>query len=171
MTSDDLPTPDEPSAATVRPAAKYGRSASVPSPVTFETACTGTPIATDSTSRARLDVVAEIRLREDDDGLGAALPAERQVPLEPADVQVAVEARGQEDDVDVRGDDLLDRLAVVVGRHPRELRPPRQHGLDHGGLGRRDGHPVADRGQVAALVGRMAKPAGELGRAVPRRAV
>ena len=78
---------------------------------------------------------------------------------------------GQEDDVDVRGDDLLDRLAVVGRRHPRELRPPRQHGLDERRLGRRDRDPVADRGQVAALVGGMAKPTGELGRAFPARGV
>jgi hypothetical protein len=118
-----------------------------------------------------LHVVAKIRLREHDDGVGTALPAECQVPLEPADVQVAVEPGRQKDHVNVRGDDLLDRLAVVVRRHPRELRPPRQHGLDHGGLGRRDGHPVADRGQVAPLLGRMAKPARELGRAFPARGV
>ena len=50
LISVDLPTPDEPSAATVRLPVKYGRSSSTPSPVTFETAWTGTPTATASTS-------------------------------------------------------------------------------------------------------------------------
>ena len=115
------------------------------------------------------DVVAEIGLRQDDDRRGAALPTQRQVSLEPPDVEVAVEAGGQEDDVDVRGDDLLDRLAVGGRGHPRELRPAGHDRLDERPLGPvriRDGDPVADRGQVAALAGGMAKPAGELGRAV-----
>ncbi len=51
LTSDDLPTPDDPRAATVRPAAKYGASSSTPSPVRLLTTCTGTPIAVSSTSR------------------------------------------------------------------------------------------------------------------------
>ena len=62
----------------------------------------------------RLDVGAEIGLGQDDDRGGAALPAQGQVPLEAAGIEVAVEARGQEDDVDVRGDDLLDRVAAVA---------------------------------------------------------
>ena len=35
--------------------------------------------------------------------------------------------------------------------------------MDECGVGRRDGDPVADRGELAPLGGVMAKPAGELG--------
>src|SRR5262249_13029385 len=59
-------------------------------------------------------------------------------------------------------------LTVVGCGHSRELRPAGQDRLDERTLGSariRDRHPVADGGQVAALDGGMAKPAGELGRA------
>jgi hypothetical protein len=54
---------------------------------------------------------------------------------------------------------------MIVGRHPGELRAPRQDRLDQGALGAvgiGDRDPVADGGQVAALVQGMAEPAGEL---------
>jgi len=119
----------------------------------------------------RFDVRAQVGFRQHDHRRRAALPPEGQVPLQPPDVEVAVQARGQEHGVDVRGDDLLDRLAVIVRRHPRELRPPREDGLDERRVGRRDGDPVADGRQVAALLGGMAKPAGELGRPLAPRGV
>ena len=76
--------------------------------------------------------------------------AEREIALEPAQVEVAVERRHEEDDVHVRGDDLLDRLEA--GGLARERRPPRQHGLESRGRpavgGERD--PVADGGQIGA---------------------
>ena len=50
LTSVDLPTPDEPSSAIVRPGSRYGSSPSRPSPVSALSAISGTPSATDSTS-------------------------------------------------------------------------------------------------------------------------
>jgi hypothetical protein len=60
---------------------------------------------------------------------------------------------------------------VVVGGHAGELRPPREDGVHQRRVGRSDGKPVADRGQVAPLGGGMAKPAGELGLALSARGV
>ena len=63
----------------------------------------------------------------------------------------------EEDDVDVRGDDLL------VGLGPRdlarELRPPREDGLDHA-VAQRD--PVADGGEVGASRRARAELRGDL---------
>ena len=65
-----------------------------PSPVRFEIACTGTPyaIVLDLCHR-RLRCGVEVALREHDDGLGAALPGEGQVPLQPAQVEILVQRR------------------------------------------------------------------------------
>lgn len=121
--------------------------------------------------RRSLRVRTEVRLRQDDHRRRAALPAEREVALEAPRVEVAVEPRDEEDDVDVRRDDLLDRLAVVGGREARELRPSRQHGVDERRVGRRDRDPVADRGQLAPGLGGVAEPAGELRRLLAARRV
>ena len=89
----------------------------MPSPVTFETACTGTPTATDSTSAtAAIDVVAEVGLRQHDNRVRAALPREHEVALEPAQVVVLRQRADEEDDVDVRGHHLLLADAVLVAR-------------------------------------------------------
>ena len=103
FTSVDLPTPEEPSRTTVRPGPRYGSSSSRPSPVTELTGWTGTPIATDSISAiAAVGVLGQVELRQHDHRVGAALPREREVPLEPARVQVAVEGHDEEHRVDVR---------------------------------------------------------------------
>ena len=88
FTSVDLPTPDEPTSVAVRPPARWATSSSMPSPVTAETTCTGTPKVTPpSCATAASMLVAQVGLGQHDDGLGAALPGERQVALQPARVR------------------------------------------------------------------------------------
>ena len=74
------------------------------------TAWTGAPPATGSTpATAAVDIVGEVGLVEDDDRLGARAPGQGQVALEPARVEVGVERGHDEQQVDVRGEDLLRR--------------------------------------------------------------
>src|SRR5262249_35713021 len=86
-------------------------------------------------------------------------PRERQVTLDPTNVEVEVQAADDEDDVDVRRDDL--RLRLVPRDLPHEGGAPRQDRLDPGaalvGTGG-DGDPVA-YGRMLVVV---AQPAGEL---------
>ena len=68
------------------------RTASSPSPVTFESAWTGTSAAIDSIrGEGGRGVGCEVALREQHDRLRAALPREDEVALETAQVQVLVE--------------------------------------------------------------------------------
>jgi hypothetical protein len=60
--------------------------------------------------------VCEVALRQQHDGLRAALPPQDEVALETTQVQVLVEGADDEDDVDVRGENLL------LGRLPGVLR-------------------------------------------------
>jgi hypothetical protein len=101
---------------------------------------------------ARVHVVAEIRLREQDDRLRAALPAQRQVALDATDVEVVVEPRDDEYDVHVRREHL--RLRLVERRLPDERTPPRQDGVDCRPAfvgARSDGEPVANCGMLAFM--------------------
>src|SRR5918996_1652898 len=112
------------------------------------------------------DVVGQVALVEDDDRVGAAVPAGGQVTLEAAHVEVGAERAHEEDDVHVGGHDLLARPA---GRLPREDRPARQESVDRGGVRIRrvaDGHPVADRRQVGGAERGMAELPGDLGGAL-----
>src|SRR5207248_1457713 len=52
-------------------------------------------------------IVAEIGLVHDDDRRRAALPREREIPLETPDVEIAIERRHEQDAVDVGRNDLL----------------------------------------------------------------
>ena len=123
FTSVDLPTPEEPSSAIVRPGARWERIRSRPSPVRLEIAWTGTPKAIASTSSTlQLVVGAEVGLRQHDHGLGAALPGHRHVALQAAEVEVLVQRHDQEDGVDVGGEHLL--LRGVQRDLAGELRPP-----------------------------------------------
>jgi hypothetical protein len=61
----------------------------------------------------------------------------------------------EEDDVDVRGDDLL--VDLGPGDLARELRPSRQDGMDEAAAER---DPVADGGEVGAAACRRAQPRG-----------
>ena len=104
-----------------------------------------------------LDVLRQVALRQHDHRLGAALPGHDEVALEAARVEVVPERGDEEDDVDVRSDDLLVHLGP--GHLPRELRPPRQDGVDEAGAER---DPVADGGEVGAPARRGAKPRRDL---------
>jgi hypothetical protein len=90
-------------------------------------------------------VVAEIGLGQYEHWHRPTLPAKRQVALEPAQVQVAVQGAHDEDRVEVRSQHLL------LGRRPRRLagerRPPRQHSLDRLVV-KRD--PIAHGGQLGS---------------------
>ena len=98
------------------------RSSSTPSPVSPLTTWTGTPIATPRYGGQRgLDVVAEVGLGEHDDRLGARVPHCRQIALEAAEIEIAVEAGDEEDDVDVRSEHLL--LGREQGGFPGDRRP------------------------------------------------
>ena len=141
-----MPTPDEPTNAAVRPGPIRARTASTPRPSNELTTRTSAPAAIASTrGQGRLGVFGQVGLGQHDDRLGAAVPGDRNVALEPAQVQVAVERRDDKDDVEVGADDL--RLGAPAGGLPDQRAPTRQHGLDHhiAGLARFDGHPVTDR--------------------------
>ena len=76
-----------------------------------------------------VEVVGHVGLVEHDHGRRAAGPRDREVALEAAEVEVAVEARHDERDVDVGGEDLLAgagcRPASGVAGVPAERRPAR----------------------------------------------
>jgi hypothetical protein len=94
-----------------------------------------------------LRVLAEVGLGEQDHRLRAALPAERQVPLQPAQAEPLVERVDQEYDVDVGRHDLPDRL--LAGGLPREAGAPLHQRPQDGVVAARDGRthrrPVAHR--------------------------
>ena len=165
FTSVDLPTPDEPSSAIVRPGVEVR-------PNELEA------FAGDARDRvhgdaerdrldlehAQLPVGAEVGLRQHDHRLGAALPRHRDVALEAAEVEVLVQGHDEEDGVDVRREHLL--LGRVEGDLARELRPPGEDVLDRRGSlvgpgGDRD--PVADGRQVAGAARLVREPAGRVG--------
>jgi hypothetical protein len=107
--------------------------------------------------QAQRQVGAEIRLVQDDDGLGAALPRGRQVALEAARLEVAFRQRHDEKHhVDVRGEHLL--LALQPRHLAREPRASREHGVDP--LRERD--PVADGREVGRGGYIVAQAAGHL---------
>ena len=115
-----------------------------------------------ATSRTRNGVGAHVCLVEQDDRLGAAVAREQQVPLDAAQVELAVEPAHEEDDVDIRGDHLLP--AVPPGLAPRETGPTGQHRADPGGTVLRvglDRHPVADGGQLGRGARARPEPTGD----------
>ena len=109
-------------------------------------------------------VRAQVGLREDEHRLRAAVPGQHQRPLQPPQVEVAVEARHQEQGVDVGGEDLLVRR--LSGRLPRQPAAPRQHGVKGGplltGTGRGD-HPVPHHRKVRRPRRLVAEAARNLG--------
>ena len=110
------------------------------------------------------DIRAEVGLRQDDDRLGAALPGGRQIPLEPAQAEVIVEAAEQEDQIDVGSENLVDRVAI--GGLAGDRTSPPEDGVDPGPAVIRpatQADPVADRGQDAADRSLVIERAGYLG--------
>ncbi len=125
-----------------------------------------------------LQVVGDVGLVEDDDRVHAARPGDREIALQPAQVEVVVEARDDERHVDVGCDDLL--VGEVTGAAParvrgaaHERRLARQDrgddrrivgpGLGAGGFER---HPVPDGRVVRRGESVIAEAAGHDRRAV-----
>ena len=121
--------------------------------------------------QSTVDVVGEVGLVEDDDRRHAARPGDREIALDPAQVEVVVETRDQERDVDVRGHDLL---VVDAGPAPRRIR---RHPLEHAPARQDRGHdiagvehdPVADRREVGLGERGVPERAGDRHRPVARR--
>ncbi len=90
----------------------------------------------------RRDVVDEVDLRQEHDGLRTALPRHRQITLEAACVEVERQRLDQEGDVDVRREHLLAR--GVQRLLARQHRATWQHLLDERRFGT-EPDPVADR--------------------------
>ena len=99
---------------------------------------------------ALVHVVADIGLVEDDDRVDPARPRDGQVPLDPPKVEVVVEPRDEERNIDVRGHDLLvvetGAATRAVGGHSTERRTPRQDRSDRATLV--EGDPIADDREV-----------------------
>ena len=91
-------------------------------------------------------VVAEVGLRQQDHGPRAALPAQRQVALQPPQAEPLVERVHQQHDIDVRRNHLPDRL--LARRLPGEAGAPFQqldnHRVVAAGHGWSHRRPVAD---------------------------
>ena len=105
-----------------------------------------------------LDVLRQVALRQHDHRLGAALPGHDEVALQAARVEVVPEGGDEEDDVDVRGDDLL--VDLGPGDLAREFRPPREHGVDQAAAER---DPVADGRKVGPPARGAPEPRRDLG--------
>ena len=73
-------------------------------------------------------VGAQVALIQYDHGVGAALHAQRQVALQPAEVEIAIQPADQENQVDIGGDGLL--IFPPSGRAAGEQGAARQHGFD-----------------------------------------
>ena len=137
----------------------------MPSPVTAETTWAGTPKVTAAELRdGRLELSAQVGLGQDDDGLGAALPGEREVALEPARVEVVDER------VTTKTMSTFAATTCSTDSKPAALRTNAvRRGSTAstvaraalGVAGERD--PVADRGQIGAGGGPVAQPAGHVG--------
>lgn len=110
-----------------------------------------------------IGVATDIQLGENDDGAGDAIPGEHEVALEAAWADALIERGNEEDGVDIRGDDLLDRaLACGAAGKFRSAGEDRVDdatgigGVRGGGL---EGNPVAHGGEgvrCACLVGELA---------------
>ncbi len=96
-----------------------------------------------------VEVVAHVELREHDHGIRSRVPGRDQVALETARVEVLVEARHEEDGVDVRDENVL--LGLEPRRLARHLRAAREERLDREAVTGcvADDDPVADRGHPA----------------------
>ena len=99
----------------------------------------------------RRDVVNQVRLVEDDHRRRPAVPRGQEIPFDAARIEIVVETRNEQHDVDVRGDDLF--FGWIAGRAAREPAESRQHGTDARVAAVRRGldrHPIADRRVIRA---------------------
>ena len=102
------------------------------------------------------DVWGEVGFRQHHDRLSAAFPGGRDVPLEPPQAEVVVEAGEQESRVDVRRQHLLG--GILAGVLADEGASPRQDRRDRCGWHHPD--PVADGRQLPAHVVFVEKATG-----------
>ena len=139
---DDLPTPEDPSSAPVRPTPDArARARATPGAGIVDGMDLDRRRERADLIDRHLRILHEISLVQDDDRGGAALQGDREVAFEPARIEVVIEAADQEHGVDVRGDDLL--LGGIARRASRETAEPRQHGLDARVRRRRGGGSTA----------------------------
>jgi hypothetical protein len=110
----------------------------------------------------RGDVGALVGLGQDQDGPGAALPGDHQVPLDAAGVEIVIEAADQQGGVDVGRQDLWGHRQT--GCAPREAGPAWEDGADEGarltGIGRAS-DPVANHGPAGRIAGGGPEAAGQ----------
>ena len=162
----DLPTPDDPRRATVRPRPQVGLEPLAPEPGHGAGDLDGHADGDlGDALEDGLEVRPQVRLAEHDDGLRAARPGRAEVALQAAHVEVAGQGLDDEDGVDVGGHDL--RVDAALGGGAHEGGAPRQDRLD--------GHrrvraarwldasddPVADGGAVGRDGGGVAEVSGQ----------
>ena len=152
LTSVDLPTPDEPRIAAVVPGAGARAGRRARSPVRAETATVARPgaIGVDRDEPA-VDVVGQVGLVEDHDRRDLARPGDREVALDPAQVEVVVEPATSS------ATSMFDAMICSSSRLPPRRLPsaairlndaaPRQDRASRTSSGA-EGDPVADSREV-----------------------
>ena len=165
LISVDFPTPDDPSSATVVAQLQVGEQLLDPASELRADGVDGHGARNAGDLRAaRLQIVGEVGLVEDDHGPRAALPRHREVPLEAPDAEVAIEAGDEKRDVHVCREDLLGRL--LARDLAREQAGARQDVLDGRALlarGPSHADPVAHRRQVTARLRLVPHPPRHVG--------
>ena len=165
----DLPAPDEPSSTSVCPpqatwAKRPALAGSVASTTTVGTAPgMRLPSAASALVAQRRFGRGDVGLGQDDDRRDAAGVDQRQVALEPAQVEVVVEAHDEQGPVDVADHRMAAAVAVAAGdvreRRHAQLHPARARGVARGE------HPVADGEHRAAFEQLAGEPRHLAGRA------
>ena len=159
----DFPTPDGPTIAAVRPGAEQ-RADGVESVAGHR--ADGQHLDAERVLGHLLDggrdVVAQVGLREDDDRRRPAAPGDGEVALHPPQPRLPDERVDDEDDVEVRRDDLGARRAP--GHRADEGAPA---GQDRDGQLAAQGHPVPDRRTADVRAGAVVEGGGRDDRLLP----
>ena len=143
-----LPTPEAPSSTPVTPGPEQRarrRRCRVPSTVETGSDRRGAGHRGAHLGHARVRIGGEVGLREDDERVGGRVGGQREHALDAAEVELAVQRRDDDHEVDVGGEDL--RLAAVARRAHERARALASTAWTAPGLGV-VGDVVADRGQV-----------------------
>jgi hypothetical protein len=95
-------------------------------------------------------IVAEVALVEGDYGGGSAFGGEGEIAFQAAEVEIAIEAANEEDEIDVGGEGLL--IFAASGGAACEEGAAGEDGFDDGLSGADDagGDPIADHGHSGA---------------------
>ena len=151
LTSVDLPTPEEPSSATVSP---------LPHQAARRATLAGSPAVDGFDEQARLDGarsggepvcgVGQVGLGEDNHGMDVHLPCQDEIAFQPRNAEIQIARGDDEQRIDVCGDHL--RLARIARRTAREQVDPGEdaHGLQRVRI---DQQPVADRRMIVLWSG------------------